>query len=373
MNKKQIVIVVSAMNMGGAQRVVAILANHWIQKGHKVSLICTFTGEHHSHFDIDKDIDLQVLTDTPFLSRIKFVNLVWKLFSLRRSFQTRKPDLVISFLARVNTASAIALLGQNIPLIICERTWPPFASLNGRSHKVYHSLLIAVADRIVVQTEKSRTWIIDREPRFEAHVIPNPVLFPLNKESSNQLNPSSVIRKGKRILLASGRLDRVKQFDLLIEAFSLISNSFPDWNLIILGEGDERTDLESLTKRLSLVERVFLPGKVGNIAEWYENADIFVLSSVVEGFPNVLLEAMSYGLAVVSFDCDTGPRDMIEDGISGLLVPPEDKQMGLSVAMKKLMVDKSFRTELGENAKNVRDTYSITKITELWDDLLDMR
>ena len=373
MNNKHIAIVVSAMNMGGAQRVVSILSRHWIQQGHKVSLICTFTGEHQRHFDIDKDIDLEILTDIPYLSRLKIINLLWKLFHLRRNFQIRKPDLAISFLARVNAASAVALLGQNIPLVICERTWPPFASLSGRFHRIYKKLLKATADRIVVQTEKSRTWIIDHQPGFEPRVIPNPVLFPLIQESANHLNPKSVIRNGRRFLLASGRLHTIKQFDVLIEAFSSISDSFPDWDLIILGEGEKRAELESLTKKLSLEERVFLPGKVGNIAEWYEKADIFVLSSVVEGFPNVLLEAMSYGLPVVSFDCDTGPRDIIEDGINGLLVRPEDKQIGLSAAMRQILMDERYRAKLGDNAKHVRDTYSIKRIMELWDDLLEMR
>ena len=99
-----------------------------------------------------------------------------------------------------------------------------------------------------------------------------------------------------------------------------------DWDLVILGNGEERDNLNHMTRNFGITDRVHFPGSVGNISEWYERADLFVLSSIVEGFPNVLLEALTYGLPCISFDCNTGPRDIIQDGFNGILVDPNEKE-----------------------------------------------
>ena len=118
--------------------------------------------------------------------------------------------------------------------------------------------------------------------------------------------------------------------------------------------------------------RINLPGSVGNISEWYERADLFVLSSSVEGFPNVLLEAMTYGIPCVSFDCDTGPRDMIQNGINGLLVNPSEKELGLENALRKLISDKNLRVNISKNATLLREKYSVDNIMKQWDKTLGL-
>jgi len=108
------------------------------------------------------------------------------------------------------------------------------------------------------------------------------------------------------------------------------------------------------------------------MSEWYERANIFVLSSVVEGFPNVLLEAMAYGLPCISFDCDTGPRDMIQDGINGILVSPNEKELGLSKAIDKFISNEDFRSSIANNSILLRDKYSVGNIIQKWNDVIDI-
>ena len=204
----------------------------------------------------------------------------------------------------------------------------------------------------------------------DVEVIPNPILYPL-PEHGRSVSPDSVILQNKKVILASGRLHKFKQFDLLIRAFSNIKDKHPDWNLVILGDGEERNNLNQLVCNLEVVDRVYFPGKVGNMSEWYERANMFVLSSVVEGFPNVLLEAMAYGLPCISFDCDTGPRDMIKQGVNGILVNPNDKDVGLSNAIDKIIRNENLSSSIANNAILLREKYSIDNIIQKWSDVID--
>ena len=368
--KKNIVIVVSAMNMGGAQRVVSILCNHWSQSGYAVTLISTFTQKKINHFQLHKDVNLKYLSNNPFFPSNNTFNVLWKFIQLRKLIKNINPRVVISFLARINVASALATFGTKSYSIICERTWPPFASLDKRLFWMYR-LLFKGVKKIVVQTEKSKTWLSKNLPNKDVAVIPNPVLYPL-PEHGRSASPESVILKNKKIILASGRLHKVKQFDLLIKAFSNIKDNHPNWDLVILGDGEEKNNLNQLVCNLELVDRVFFPGKVGNMSQWYDRANIFVLSSVVEGFPNVLLEAMSHGLPSISFDCNTGPRDMIKDGLNGILVNPEKRDLGLENAMKELITNQALRKKFSQNSILLRDEYSKRNIMKKWDKAISL-
>jgi GalNAc-alpha-(1->4)-GalNAc-alpha-(1->3)-diNAcBac-PP-undecaprenol alpha-1,4-N-acetyl-D-galactosaminyltransferase len=369
--KKNIVIVVSAMNMGGAQRVVSILCNHWSQNGYVVTLISTFSGKKTNHYQLNKDVALRYLSNNPFFPKNKLCNLVWKLIHLRKLIKSQNPDVVISFLARVNVASALSMIGIKSPLIICERTWPPFASLNNKFLWIYRILFKGV-DRIIVQTDKSKAWLTQNFPGNNVKVIPNPAVYPVPLSNERSVHPNSIISQNKKVILASGRLHKYKQFDLLIKAFLKLKDKHLDWNLVILGDGEERDALNCMLVDFDITDRVYFPGSIGNMSEWYERADLFVLSSIVEGFPNVLLEAMAYGLPCISFDCDTGPRDMIRDGVNGILVNPDEKELGLSNTMDKIISDKKFRSNIANNSILSRDKYSVSNIIQKWDNVLDM-
>ena len=369
--KKNIVIVVSAMNMGGAQRVASVLSNHWSQNEYVVTLISTFSREKINHFQLNKDVALKYLSNNPFFPKNKAWNLVWELIHLRKLIRSQNHDAVISFLTRVNVASALSIIGIKSSLIICERTWPPFASLNNNFFWIYRILFKGV-DRIIVQTDKSKTWLSQDFPGSNVKVIPNPTVYPLPLSNDRLVRPNSVILQNKKVILASGRMHKYKQFDVLIRAFLQVKDKHSNWDLIILGDGEERDSLNRMLVDFDITDRVYFPGRVGNMSEWYERADLFVLSSIVEGFPNVLLEAMAYGLPCISFDCDTGPRDMIRDGVNGILVNPDEKELGLSNAMDKIISNKELRSNIVNNSILLRDKYSVSNIIQKWDNALDI-
>jgi glycosyltransferase involved in cell wall biosynthesis len=199
-------------------------------------------------------------------------------------------------------------------------------------------------------------------------VIPNPLRWPL-ADQSPWISPTSVGFKGARRILAVGRLERVKGYEKLIEAFASVAKRCADWELVILGDGSLRGELLSAIRALDLSRRVFLPGQVGNLRDWYGSAEFLVMTSQHEGFPNVLLEAMACGVPVVAFDCDSGPRNIIRDGIDGLLVADQDV-LALIAAMARLIDDADFRRQLGRRCEDVRERFGEARVAGLWRRLL---
>ncbi|NLJ62793.1 MAG: glycosyltransferase family 4 protein, partial [Alcaligenaceae bacterium] len=177
--------------------------------------------------------------------------------------------------------------------------------------------------------------------------------------------------KGERLrLLAVGRLHPVKGFDLLIQAFAMVASYFPDWDLVIVGEGEERAALQKQIDTAALQHRIQLVGRVGNIKDWYEQSDMYVLSSRSEGLSNTLLEAMASGLAVVAMDCDTGPREIIRDNIDGVLVNPPADADALAAHLSDLMARPLKRVALARRAVDVRDRFSVPIVMAQWERLL---
>jgi glycosyltransferase involved in cell wall biosynthesis len=175
----------------------------------------------------------------------------------------------------------------------------------------------------------------------------------------------------RKRVITLGRLNKTKQFDLLIRAFSLLAAEFPDWDLWIWGEGPERAALEAQVGQLHMDERIFLPGRT--VTPWNELAkgQVFAMSSSHEGLPMALMEGMALGLPVVSFDCPSGPRELTRNGEDGLLIPPGDAN-SMAAALRRLISDDPLRAELGRKAAiSVRERYSLKAVLQIWDGLFD--
>jgi len=195
--------------------------------------------------------------------------------------------------------------------------------------------------------------------------MPNPVLL---NDDQGSLPVGALSHKHN--LIAVGRLADEKSFDKLLRAFASIAGRKSEWGLTILGEGDKRQELENLRAELGLEGRVHFPGRVSNPFIWLRRADLFVMSSRFEGLPCALCEAMGCGLPAISFDCDSGPRDIIRDGVDGLLVPPRDVP-ALSRAMDRLMSDDDERARFAARAPEVMDRYNLKSIMLRWDKLFE--
>jgi glycosyltransferase involved in cell wall biosynthesis len=164
-------------------------------------------------------------------------------------------------------------------------------------------------------------------------------------------------------------LRREKGFDLLLEAFARIAKLHPSWSLTIWGEGPERKSLDALACKLAINDRVSLPGNTHEPLRQLAAADLFVLSSRVEGFPNALTEAMSMGLPVIATDVGA-VSEIVEDGVTGMLVPPEEVD-SLATAMDRLMADEAQRCSLGGRAPEVLERFSLESVMEMWDDVVE--
>ncbi len=359
----RILLLTSSMNSGGAERVASTLANAWSSRGDQVTLMPTFSGGGECFYRLSPDVHLVYLANLVSSRTRTFVNQLARLRTLRRFIATERPDVIVSFLSNVNVATIVASLCLGIPVVVCERV-DPFALPTSNLLRLACRSTYPLADALMVQTHAVATkyassgWTLRR-----VRVIPNPVS---GQMLGIQLH---VDAEEKKRLLSVGRLADQKQFGMLIKVFASLARSHTNWFLRIAGEGPLRSALQQQIVELGLEGRVELPGRIENIGEELAGADVFVLTSEYEGFPNALLEAMAVGLPCVTFDCPSGPREMSMEGKVALLVPVNDEQ-ALGVALERLMLDDDLRHSLGGRARaSVIERFALDKVLEQWDSL----
>ena len=169
-------------------------------------------------------------------------------------------------------------------------------------------------------------------------------------------------------MIAAGRYDFQKNFELLLRLWSRVAPEFPDWHLDIFGDGKLRGELTALVKELGLSGTVTLERPTHQMQEVYRTSSVYVMTSRYEGLPMVLLEAQQMGLPIVSFACPCGPRDVITDGVDGFLVEVGDEERFLS-SLKKLMADGAMRRRMGEAARRASDRYQVDVVMQQWQEL----
>lgn len=355
-------LVISSLATGGAERVLSLMANHWARSGRRVTVI-TMSDTRSDHFLLDPSIT-RIALDVIGASRSKWLAVASnarRVAALRRAIKAARAPVVISFGETTNVVAVIAAVGTGSRVVVAEVT-DPRRHVVGWIWGLLRRVTYPRADRVVVQSAETRPWASKMVGLERSRVIANPVPTPrLPAASSDASRPLT--------LLGVGRLVEVKGFDDLIRAFAAVTRRFPEWRLLILGDGDQREALIALSESLGVADRVQIPGSVPDPAPIMAQSEIFVLSSRYEGFPNALLEAMSVGMAVISTDCPTGPREIVESGVNGILVPPGDGAR-LAEAIAGLMGDEHARRTLGARAKGVRQRFSIEKVMAQWDSLI---
>ena len=359
----RITLITVNLNEGGTQKVVFQMANYWSKKGYKITIL-TYDGSQRSFFQVSEPIQWKAL-DLAGESSLWFSAIyhnIRRICLLRKAINDSKPDYIISLVYTVNVIVLLATRFISVPVFISERN-DPRRRKEGLTWHLLRRILYPMADHLVLQNREIRDWFLHYNRSL--HVIPNPVQ--ISKESLRQ-EPETPLPEGKRIV-ALGRLVEQKGFDLLIQAFTGLHTQYPDWRLVIIGEGPLKNELKQHVRRLNVEPLVSFLGRVKNPFSIFSHSDLFVLSSRYEGFPNALLEAMACGLPVVSFDCPSGPGEIIQDGINGILVPPEDRR-ALKEAMEKLIDNESLRVKLSKEASKVKERFSIEKIMPLWEKLL---
>lgn len=363
------------LGTGGAERVAVWLANTLSDLGHDVSVV-TLAPIGADAYPVSAKVK-RVSLDSFGEHRgavAKILATAKRILALRRYLRVSRSDAVVAFMTQESVMAILATRGMHSRCIVSERNAPWLRNPSGLWHWGRQSTY-RLADAVVVQTEDVAVWVRRNTAALRTMIIPNAALGELAGNDA-VLHPNSLIPPGRRVLLAVGSKPHQKGFDLLVAAFSQVAAQLPEWDLVLLGvdpvgaeQSPQISKLLSYIEECGLSRRVHLPGRVGNMVDWYDVARVFVLSSRFEGMPNALLEAMAVGTACVSFDCPTGPRALIRDGENGILVPPEDVD-ALSVALKRLARDEDLCKRLGVQALGVRETHDAERITYLWEQVI---
>lgn len=351
----RLTLVIGSMGRGGAEHVLAMLANAWVDRGHAVTLVTLDGAPVTAHALAPGVAHLPLHVARASRSwRTALRHNGERIRSLRRAVAASAPDSVLSFMDRANVLSLLATRGLRVPTCVAIRGNPAFGRLAAPWRALRH-VTYPLASRVIVQTSAALASV-PRPARRRAVVIPNPV------PAVDPVHPRAEARR----VVAMGRLVPEKGFHHLVRAFARVAVPFADWDLVIFGEGPERTRLEAEVASACLGGRVHLPGHADASEAALRSGDVFVLSSVSEGFPNVLGEALALGLPCVATDCAFGPRDLVRPGIDGELVPPGDPGELASV-LSRLMGDAALRRRLAARAPEVSRRFSLERVLDLWD------
>lgn len=350
---KKVVIFIGTLSYGGAERVISILSKSLLEYVDNVEIILYYDKD--ICYEIDKRIVIKVIDK----ENIKSKNIFFKLLWFRKYIVKSNPDIVISFLAPFNIFSIISLLGTNIPVLVAERNDPRCVPMK-KVMRLVRNLVYYFSDKIIVQTENNKKYF-SKVLQKKCSVIYNPIFL------DDEVGMALTTKKQKKIVTV-GRLVPQKNQKLLIKAFSKIHEEYPEYKLVIYGEGSLREEFEKLIKELKLEKSVELPGNKSDIWKCISDAEVFVLTSEFEGMPNALLEAMCLGLPCISTKV-SGAIDLVNNGENGILINQNDINE-LTNMIKKVISDKEFALHLGENASNLIDSINKEKIIKQWIDLI---
>ena len=360
----RILVVISSLGSGGAERVVVDLCGFLVEAGREVSLL-TLSGDDPDAYRLPasvhrRRIEIRRESGSRLQSIIFTLN---QLVKMRRNILSLKPDVVVSFIDQANIRTIGCLFGTGIPVVVSERTHPGHHHVP-QSWSFLRRIVYRFATAVVVQNEDIADWFRKSVSTRRLLIIPNAV------RGREFLAGHCARSISESVILSIGRLGREKGFDLLLRAFAKSKLMDEGWRVVILGEGKERKSLAQLSDVLGVSKSVEMPGHVTNVSDWISRSGVFVLPSRYEGFPNALLEAMQLGTACASFDCPSGPRELIEDGVNGLLVPAEDVD-ALADALRQLALDEPLREGLAREATKVSETFAEDRVYRLWIEALD--
>ncbi|AZQ58475.1 glycosyltransferase family 4 protein [Maribacter sp. MJ134] len=356
MSRLKIDFIISKMSSGGAERVVANLANYFAENSYTVRVV-TFYGD--DHYSLNKSIDRIKLHNKGIIKSVLvngFINLI-KFYSKA----TNRPTVISSHIDMLGIVTIPIARLYNIKIIVSEHF----------NHKfpVYHPLrnflwnkLYKYPNAVTVLTEYDLSFF--RQRAKKVIVMENPCSFSIN-QSKTEIRDKTI--------LAIGNLDRLehKGFDNLIKIAQNVLPKNPDWKLRIIGPGDSgRIKLERMIEASNMERYIELLGFRDDIQSLMSTSSIFILSSRNEGLPMVLLEAMSQGMSCIAYNCVSGPSDIIDNNINGILV--EDQNLyKMSQELDSLIKNPKKRNELIINSTSTLERFSIKSVGSKWERLIE--
>jgi len=336
--------------IGGAERMTAVIANDLVTRGYEVFIVSLWGKT--SCFQLHPAVRHHTLHARRPSFKQAFLSTIVR---IRRFLRDNTIDTLVDVDTMLSLFTLPATLGLNVRRIAWEHCHLG-EDLGRPQRRLARMLAARFSESIVVLTERDRQqWLVDMAPRARVIAIGNPLPFPY---------PIDPAPRSSNTVLAVGRLTAAKGF-----AWKLVSAEAPDWKLVIAGDGEERSALEEIITMLNLQDCVTLVGMRQDIENVYRNASIFCLSSHYEGFALVLLEAMAFGLPIVSTDCETGPTELIRNGENGMLVRAGDPR-ALADGLIEVIRDNNLANALASSARDVARRYTLDGIAKCWEQLL---
>ncbi|HDZ33952.1 MAG TPA: glycosyltransferase family 4 protein [Pseudoalteromonas sp.] len=343
-------------NTGGTERVGSIIANNLSDSGYDIFFASLMEGDQ-PVFPINENIKTLSLFSSSGKALFRTPLIIHR---LRQVIKDNDIDVLIVIESMLVLFTLPAVLGLPVKHIC----WEHFnfnSDLGRKGRRLARQLAARYCDSIVTLTERDKKyWLANTKHNSQITAIANPCPF--------SVQPSQYNSKSK-VVLSVGRLAPQKGFDLLLLAWVEVIKLAPDWKLKIVGDGENKAELSAFILDNNLASSVELVGKTNNIEEYYNNAAIYCLSSRFEGFPMVLLETLSFGLPVVSFDCDTGPEEVLEN-TGGILVKPNNTDT-LALELVKLINNQNIRESMSIMSKAKAVEYQPNAIIKHWNKLLE--
>ena len=359
--QKKILFVIPTMQQGGAERVVSIMANYWAQKGYGISVM-SFDNQA-SYYPLLPVVNYYNLNST--VGRFGVFNFVVN--NIKRTVNYLKlakkigPDVIISFTDNANVYCVLYNFFARRKLVITQRNNPDYLTLPSVIKKLPR-LIYRYADVMVLQCAATKKIYERQRVKLPSKTE---VIFNMIKTDHEEIGTYA---ERENIVLAVGRIEnRQKQFDRLIDMFAATGN--PGWQLHIAGDGPNLEDLKARIMKAGLQDTIILHGSVKNIMPLYSKAKIFALTSLFEGQPNALIEAMVNGCACISYDCPTGPAEIIDDKINGILVKLNDEAEFIK-QLAGLMNDEAATKKFSAEAVKVKSIFDETKIMAQWENVI---
>ncbi len=369
MKPVSVLLVISSLDGGGAARVISELADDLADRGFVVILLTLEGVDRPDFFPVAETVErrrVQIFWRSRGIFE-KTCGFFRRFFLLRRAIAEVNPDVVLSFIDTTNIRILASAIFTGIPIIVSERTDPRHHEI-GATWSRLRRLLYPIAARVVVQTTQVAEWMSGEMKGLSIDVIPNALRSSEFLKAASDGMPADMppSRWQERARVISvGRLVPSKRLDRVIEGFAKSGLAARGWDLVIVGDGPEKSNLEALVSRLALYDAVHLVGHQADVALWLMHSDVFVTASEYEGFPNALLEAMQCGLPCIATDCDSGPSELIQSERQGLLVAVNDEK-ALIAAMLRLAGSAELRASMGQAAKVSCERYQPKLVNDQW-------
>ena len=343
---------------GGTERVTSLIANELVQRHYNILILSLVDGSN-PFFYLDKHIQTHMLYPKKLSFKKNFVCTVWK---LRQFIKNHNVDTLVV----VDSISCLFTIPATIGLDIKHLCWEHFNFKNNNGVRLRDISRVWAArycDYVVTLTERDKALWQQGLTKIKANIvaIPNPTAYE---------NIEHVPRLESKVVLALGHLTKVKGFDLLIQAWSQVCRDNNDWTLCILGSGEEGEALKNQAKSLGIMDRIDFVAATKNVEQYYRSCAFYCLSSRFEGFPMVLLEAQAFGLPIISFDCETGPSEVVVNNLNGWLVDNGDVEALSERLLTAIKIDNSTYQELSNQAKSSSQHFSVSHVVDSWHDIL---